>query len=417
MASLVRRAANAIIRPPTKNYDLSSIPKFLQGDDDDTYIRQPIELTNNRNLKLVGSLYYSTGMSTTSGGPCVIYLHGNASSQLEGQFLVPNLCRYGIYVFCFDFAGCGCSEGKYVSLGFYEKEDTEFIIDHLHSQFNLSPFILWGRSMGAATALLIDKPLILARVSDSSFTSVSDMCSAIATSMHFPPLFIQASLWFLKKQVIKRAKFDFNDVSPISKSRENEIPCLFGHSEYDQFIPFEQCQRLYGHYQTREKYIMALDGGHNSKRSDEWIRFGVCFIFENFGLNIQNTVISSCRRLQEKIFHFSSFSAMMEASEANELNQDDNDIDLAMMEEDEKDKNNELVEAKKRKKDKNKNKKNKNKRNSINRLSGSFIISESNKKKKRKSLRLKKLSLKHHHKKHKKHHNHQYEEEEEENEN
>ena len=195
MEKLLDRAVNALIRPPRKKYDQSSIPLILQGEDSEEYIRLPLNFITKRNVQIVGSYYYGSDMYPPGGGPCVLYLHGYASSQLEGQFLVPNLCKYGVFVYCFDFAGCGCSGGNYVSLGFYEKEDTEFIIDQLHTQLNLGPFILWGRSMGAATALLVDHPLVIGRISDSSFTSIPDMCAAIEKAYRLPPIFIPLSLF------------------------------------------------------------------------------------------------------------------------------------------------------------------------------------------------------------------------------
>jgi pimeloyl-ACP methyl ester carboxylesterase len=115
--SLTRRAIDALIRPPRTTYNLHAVPLRLQADDDTTFGRLPVSFHNARGQTLVGSIYHSASVSPLQGGPCVVYLHGNASSQLEGQFLVPNLCPRGVFVFCFDFAGCGCSDGDYVSLG------------------------------------------------------------------------------------------------------------------------------------------------------------------------------------------------------------------------------------------------------------------------------------------------------------
>lgn len=49
--------------------------------------------------------------------PVIIYLHGNSSSRIEGLSLIEYLLPLGYSLFCFDFAGCGMSEGQYVSLG------------------------------------------------------------------------------------------------------------------------------------------------------------------------------------------------------------------------------------------------------------------------------------------------------------
>ncbi len=54
----------------------------------------------------------------------------------------------------FDFAGSGLSDGEYVSLGYYEKDDLAVVVEYLQNVRNVGPIALWGRSMGAATALM-----------------------------------------------------------------------------------------------------------------------------------------------------------------------------------------------------------------------------------------------------------------------
>ena len=315
------QAINAIIRPPRKEYDISEIPMTLTVDSEDTFIRFPVSFVNKRNETIVGSIYHSTNCSPFSGGPCAIYLHGNASSQLEGQFLVPNLCSYGIFVFCFDFCGCGNSGGKYISLGYFEKQDTEYLMSVLHTQFNLGPFVLWGRSMGAAAALLVQHPLLVGRIADSSFTSVRDMCLSIAKSMNFPNVFVPAVIWYLKKKVLSAANFDFSDVEPISITNDNcpelmpngEVPAVFGHAGKDNFIPYSQCEKLYNHYGNKKKYLMKLPGGHNSKRNEHWLRLGIAFTLDQFNITVDDLIIKPCSRLQESTtFHFSDFLHMVE---------------------------------------------------------------------------------------------------------
>ncbi len=52
--------------------------------------------------------------------PCVIYLHGNCSSRIEGQQAAKVLLPMGMTVFTFDFSGCGRSDGEWVTLGYKE---------------------------------------------------------------------------------------------------------------------------------------------------------------------------------------------------------------------------------------------------------------------------------------------------------
>lgn len=84
---------------------------------------------------------------------------------------MPHLLPSNITLFCFDFAGCGMSQGEYISLGWFEREDLEIIINYLRAERKVSTIGLWGRSMGAVTALLYGDrdPSIAGMVLDSPF--------------------------------------------------------------------------------------------------------------------------------------------------------------------------------------------------------------------------------------------------------
>lgn len=62
------------------------------------------------------------------------------------------------FSFCsFDFSGFGQSEGRNSTLGLKEKEDLDAVINHLKSHYKQQTVYVWGRSMGAVTALLLAK--------------------------------------------------------------------------------------------------------------------------------------------------------------------------------------------------------------------------------------------------------------------
>lgn len=70
--------------------------------------------------------------------PCVIYMHGNASSRLEAFNAAYTLLPENVTVFTFDFSGCGLSEGDYISLGWHEKDDLQVVIDYLRQTQRVS---------------------------------------------------------------------------------------------------------------------------------------------------------------------------------------------------------------------------------------------------------------------------------------
>ena len=319
MAGIVDRAISAIIRPPRKQYDLNSLPTTLQTDlitDTNIYIRRPFVFELPRKEKIIASLYYKQGQDVDKGGPCVVYMHGNSSSQLEGQFLVPNFCQYNIFVFCFDFIGCGCSTGNSISLGYFEKQDTEFILNKLHKIYKLGPFVLWGRSMGAATALMVRNQYVRGIISDSSFATLKDLCSNIAKSQGLPSLFVPTAVWYLQKKVNAKANFKLSDVNPLDYVKTNKsLPTLYGHAEKDQFIPLEQMQKLYKAHKNQSKSMVILPGGHNDRRPISWIRRAVSFALEVLKIKVARLNITECRNLQSQDAHCEDFNELLKKSQ------------------------------------------------------------------------------------------------------
>jgi alpha/beta superfamily hydrolase len=58
----------------------------------------------------------------------------------------------GFSYFVFDFAGSGLSDGRYISLGWFEVSDVESVLNFIDKNINSkAKIILWGRSMGAVT--------------------------------------------------------------------------------------------------------------------------------------------------------------------------------------------------------------------------------------------------------------------------
>lgn len=70
-------------------------------------------------------------------------MHGNSSARVEVIPQLSYLLSLGVAVFAFDFAGSGKSDGEYVSLGYYEREDLSCIVAHLRATNVVSTIALW----------------------------------------------------------------------------------------------------------------------------------------------------------------------------------------------------------------------------------------------------------------------------------
>lgn len=174
----------AVIRPPRCEYDIKDLgPKTFELPGGTRVTRTDMEIKNHDGKILQCSHYEPNEYCRDwENLPCVVYLHGNSSARVEAIESVMALLPENITVFCFDFAACGMSEGEYISLGWWEREDLGIVIDYLRKNRRVSTIGLWGRSMGAATALLYaDRdPSIAGMVLDSPFAKLSDLVDELA---------------------------------------------------------------------------------------------------------------------------------------------------------------------------------------------------------------------------------------------
>lgn len=85
----------------------------------------------------------------------ILYLHGNGGSKLECLGFAPIICLNRIAVVGFDFVGCGNSDPGYLTYGINETKDAELVIREVRKHIKMGKLSVWGRSMGAATAILL----------------------------------------------------------------------------------------------------------------------------------------------------------------------------------------------------------------------------------------------------------------------
>jgi hypothetical protein len=117
---------NAIIRPPRCQYTIEQLGPISFEFCGKRFRRIDFELVNPRNLKIQCSLWEPIPEDRYSELlPCVIYMHGNSSARLESLSSLSVVLTLGATMLSLDFAGSGLSEGEYVSLGAFEKDDLQ----------------------------------------------------------------------------------------------------------------------------------------------------------------------------------------------------------------------------------------------------------------------------------------------------
>lgn len=277
---------NLIIRPPRRRYELSRL-----GPADfrlwSVHVRRvDIDLTNSRGLRLRCSHFLPRGLAEAGASatprPVVIYLHQNASCRLEALQLVPLFLPLGIMLFSFDFAGCGESDGEYVSLGWHEREDLAKCIEYLRSTGKVSSIGLWGRSMGAVTALMhADRDhTIGGMVLDSPFSNLSTLVSELAQSEYLavkvPDWLLSVALAFGRMRIRSLCDFDIEELTPEEHVGDSFVPALFVHGRDDDFVQPHHSQKLHEAY-NGDKELELVEGDHNSPRPSAMQRKAVLF--------------------------------------------------------------------------------------------------------------------------------------------
>jgi alpha/beta superfamily hydrolase len=166
-------------------------------------------------------------------------MHGNSSCRVEAVESVHYLLPQHITLLCFDFAACGKSDGEYISLGWFERDDVALIIDHLRENRRVSSIALHGRSMGAVTALLhADRdPSIAGIILDSPFSDLSELVNELAYKYtKLPSFLVSPALKLVSSTIQSRAHFDIYQLSPIKHVKNSFIPALFATATGDDFI-------------------------------------------------------------------------------------------------------------------------------------------------------------------------------------
>ena len=166
---------NLIVRPPRNQYPSDSGVTTSQNYGGFACSSYNFAIKNSKNEDLQCTFTTLTNPEEGIQRPCVVYMHGNAGNKQEGNSLAPLLLSQGIDLFTFDFSGCGNSGGEWVTLGWKEQEDLMAVLQSLAQGGKTSKVAFWGRSMGAATAILFDEDTspvpISCMVLDSAFSN------------------------------------------------------------------------------------------------------------------------------------------------------------------------------------------------------------------------------------------------------
>ena len=278
----------SIIRPPRDIYTLKELGPYSFKCKKKNYSRKDFNILGYNGNILKCSFFEMDEVERHELSlPVIIYLHGNAGSRLDSLKYVRIILENQINLFCFDFAGCGLSEGEYISLGFHEKEDLKIIVDFVSKLPYVSSIGLWGHSMGAATAILFaaNDNRIKCICADSSFSDFNILAKEMVNKKITLPNFIfDTAISFIRKSIMKRNGLDIYNLKPIDEVHKIKSPIMFVHGFKDNLINMQHSVKLFEKCCANKKIINCFEGGHNTKRDRIIIKKIIDFFNDNLKL-------------------------------------------------------------------------------------------------------------------------------------
>lgn len=157
-------------------------------------------------------------------------------------------------------------------MGVREKEDVSTVMAYLFSR-GCTKFVLWGRSMGAATAAMFYgayKELlvgtVVALILDSPFTSMQGLATEYTTSrVAVPGLLLSPAVHYLRRSIQAQYGFDILHISPVAASARINIPTIVLSGSEDKIVPPALSEELYDAL-GGPKMRIFFRGGHNTHR-------------------------------------------------------------------------------------------------------------------------------------------------------
>lgn len=229
--------------------------------------QENVEITAEDGIKLKGTEY----IVNTENNKWAIILHGYRSSPKSVLTIGEHFSKEGYNVLIPNMRGCGESEGKYIGMGWLDKNDLQGWINLIVNQNKNSEIILHGSSMGAATVLMAsgDKlpSNVKAIIADSGYTSVWDIFASEAKKRFNIPKFPVLNMFQVVAQI--RAGYNIKKASALDQVKKSKTPILFIHGDADDFVPEYMCEQLYEAANCKKEKLIIKGAGHTDSKYKE----------------------------------------------------------------------------------------------------------------------------------------------------
>ncbi|MCL6432364.1 MAG: alpha/beta fold hydrolase [Anaerolineae bacterium] len=177
----------------------------------------------------------------------VIFLHGHGGTPAPDLIYVPGFRERGFSVLLFDFRAHGQSEGRFTSIGYFERRDLAAAVRFLEER-GVRRVGLLGFSMGAVVAMATagDLPNVAAVVADCGFAELQSVVAFGARARGVPAFLSGIVGWLVVLLASLRLGAPLWTADPIRHvGRISPRPLLLIQAGRDAYVPVRDGLRLY----------------------------------------------------------------------------------------------------------------------------------------------------------------------------
>lgn len=225
--------------------------------------RESSSLTADDGTELA-AWYFAASESTHDYAVC---LHGYTNEPIGMARYVKRFHDRGMNVLAPAARAHERSGGDYIGMGWPERLDIVAWIGRIVQADPEARILVFGESMGAATAMNVaGEPLpanVKCIIEDCGYTSVWDEFSLQLKDVFGLPSFPLLDIANLVCNV--RAGYDFHKASSVEQLKHATVPMLFIHGDQDTFVPYDMLDQNYDACASKVKQKLTIHGATHAK--------------------------------------------------------------------------------------------------------------------------------------------------------
>ncbi len=210
-------------------------------------------------IRLAGYICFPEGIPKGT----VIALHGYRSNKNRFLPAAGYFTKDGWNFVAVDLRGHNQSDGTKTGFSYYERYDISVMMDSLERKHFPRPYVLYGHSIGAATAVFVagHRQDIDALILESAFDDFSNLIPNYwnyYASKHIPlPNDVCNALF-------ARIQLPLDSLRPVDIAPRIHVPVIQVQGMQDRKVKPEQAESLFRTFATDRKYFISIpQGNHN----------------------------------------------------------------------------------------------------------------------------------------------------------